>query len=483
MTDTMADSPLDVARSWVDDAEDRFMAHEEAQELEETLPRRVDMLRLNIGFCHNGTKSSRFTTLNFIPLALVEQLHPLDKFVNVYFLAAGALQLVSAITLTKGMPMIWLNVGILFIQDMITMAVDDAAKHRADRTTNQQRAQVLSANGTDFQEAAWADVRVGDVVRVGDRQAFPADLMLLRASDPEPGQCWVNTKPIDGETDIKLRVAPRATVEALSGAGERSGAEASEIQRVLSGYVLTEAPNEKVNDFTGQLFLDGAKPQLLDRQILLLRGCQLRSTDWILGLVMYTGRDTKANYGGEFTTKMKRANTLRLLNRDLSIIIAILMLVCTAGATANSLLVDYSAGAERWWYLPADALDGATEWSRHLGIYFLLEYMFMPTTLFVTMPLIQILTCLFISWDLGMYDAEQVEKPLPDKAQPTTPFSTGKKATLPDKEQPTTSSFSTGCALRSAHAQLVRRARSSISHILRHTTVCTLVHPPCESHP
>ena len=54
----------------------------------------------------------------------------------------------------------------------------------------------------------WADVMVGDVVRVMTREYFPADLLLLRASDP-PGQCWVNTKPLDGETDSKLRVAPK----------------------------------------------------------------------------------------------------------------------------------------------------------------------------------------------------------------------------------------------------------------------------------
>ena len=55
-------------------------------------------------------------------------------------------------------------------------------------------------------DCTWADVREGDVVRVDAKEAFPADLLLLKSS--AGSQCWVNTKPLDGETDMKLRLAP-----------------------------------------------------------------------------------------------------------------------------------------------------------------------------------------------------------------------------------------------------------------------------------
>ena len=87
----------------------------------------------------------------------------------------------------------------------------------------------------------WADVRVGDVVRVTDREAFPADLLLLRASDP-PGQCWSNTKPLDGESDLKLRVAPKLTAALLEGASRPE-----ELRQWLRGTVKCEAPNDKVS--------------------------------------------------------------------------------------------------------------------------------------------------------------------------------------------------------------------------------------------
>ena len=53
----------------------------------------------------------------------------------------------------------------------------------------------------------WREVEVGDVVRVRNRDTFPADLLLLASS--LGGQAWVNTKPVDGESDVKLRLAPK----------------------------------------------------------------------------------------------------------------------------------------------------------------------------------------------------------------------------------------------------------------------------------
>ena len=44
-----------------------------------------------------------------------------------------------------------------------------------------------------WRSSTWDDVRVGDVVRVNNREAFPADLLLLRSSSG--GQCWVRPPP------------------------------------------------------------------------------------------------------------------------------------------------------------------------------------------------------------------------------------------------------------------------------------------------
>jgi hypothetical protein len=47
---------------------------------------------------------------------------------------------------------------------------------------------------------------------------------------------------------------------------------------------------------------EGAKPVPLDASNLLLRGCALRNTEWVIGVVAYAGADTKAmlNNSGMF---------------------------------------------------------------------------------------------------------------------------------------------------------------------------------------
>ena len=46
------------------------------------------------------------------------------------------------------------------------------------------RLPAAAASAADFEKSRWADVRPGDVVKVFNNERFPADLLLLRASDP-----------------------------------------------------------------------------------------------------------------------------------------------------------------------------------------------------------------------------------------------------------------------------------------------------------
>ncbi|KAK1232561.1 putative aminophospholipid-translocase [Marasmius sp. AFHP31] len=49
-------------------------------------------------------------------------------------------------------------------------------------------------------------IRVGDLIRLEEDQRVPADLVLLKTSDTF-GTCFIRTDQLDGETDVKLRVA------------------------------------------------------------------------------------------------------------------------------------------------------------------------------------------------------------------------------------------------------------------------------------
>lgn len=58
----------------------------------------------------------------------------------------------------------------------------------------------------------WQDVRVGDLVHLSNNETVPADILLLRSSNPH-GVCYIDTCDLDGETNLKLREVARGFTE------------------------------------------------------------------------------------------------------------------------------------------------------------------------------------------------------------------------------------------------------------------------------
>ena len=51
-----------------------------------------------------------------------------------------------------------------------------------------------------------ASIHVGDIVRVDNGQGIPCDILILSTSDPT-GLAFVTTAGLDGETNLKVRLA------------------------------------------------------------------------------------------------------------------------------------------------------------------------------------------------------------------------------------------------------------------------------------
>ena len=77
----------------------------------------------------------------------------------------------------------------------------------ADAEENNNTAHVLQ--GDKFVDQQWRAVKVGDVLQVLENEAFPADMMILNTS--ADNICYVETKNLDGETNLKHKAAPLET--------------------------------------------------------------------------------------------------------------------------------------------------------------------------------------------------------------------------------------------------------------------------------
>ena len=121
-------------------------------------------------------------------------------------------------------------------------------------------------------------MRPGDLVRLELNSVIPADVILLRSSDPQ-NICFIETANLDGESNLKQKeivLDPDSLPFDLN---------------KFRYYLRAEQPNVDLGSFHGSIhhFDDPAKRSSAYMKNLLLRGCVLRNTDSIIGMVVYAG--------------------------------------------------------------------------------------------------------------------------------------------------------------------------------------------------
>ncbi|KAF9352980.1 hypothetical protein BGX26_009240 [Mortierella sp. AD094] len=91
-------------------------------------------------------------------------------------------------------------------RDLPQMDLDDLASNddpiKADKSA--------SVVQPEFVKEQWANLRVGDFIMLKNNQAVPADAIILSTSEAE-GSCFIETKDLDGETNLKTRVSLHET--------------------------------------------------------------------------------------------------------------------------------------------------------------------------------------------------------------------------------------------------------------------------------
>lgn len=60
-----------------------------------------------------------------------------------------------------------------------------------------------------FKQVKWRDIRVGQIIKVRENEYFPCDMLLLNTSLPK-GLCYIETKNLDGETNLKHKQAEKS---------------------------------------------------------------------------------------------------------------------------------------------------------------------------------------------------------------------------------------------------------------------------------
>ncbi|UYV75700.1 ATP10B, partial [Cordylochernes scorpioides] len=240
-----------------------------------------------------------------------------------------------------------------------------------------------------YVKTRWQDVRVGDLVHLSCNEAIPADIVLLRSKDPL-GLCYLETASLDGESSLKQRQTPHFLPQH------------KEIYEVAPKFHLEcEVPNNRIYHFIGCIVPENSERIPLNKENLLLRDCRVKNADFVEGIVVYAGHDTKTMLNNK-GPRYKRSKLECFMNRDVIWCIFLLLIICMGGAI-GTILWELT-------YPPNDLIPYFQTGEQNLGLsgfyaflsYIIIFQVIIPISLYVTIEIIKLGQVYLVEQDIDM---------------------------------------------------------------------------------
>ena len=266
----------------------------------------------------NQVRTSKYTLLSFLPRNLFEQFH---RFAYIYFLLIVILNQIPALAVFGRTASLFPLVFVLVLT-AIKDGYEDWGRHRSDKEENNRTSLVLQDG--HYKAKKWRRIQVGEMVKIHANETVPCDMVLLGTSDPS-GVAYVETLNLDGESNLKSRYARLETADKHPELGP------------VAGALICELPNRNIYEFTAYMDLSGVQIPLGPNNII-LRGCEVKNTAWVIGVVVYAGRETKAmlNSSG---AQSKRSRLEQYMNRETGWLVVFLIIICFIGGLGMGLWV------------------------------------------------------------------------------------------------------------------------------------------------
>ncbi|CAH6720416.1 probable phospholipid-transporting ATPase Dnf3p [[Candida] jaroonii] len=387
-------------------------------------------------YVSNAITSSKYSIYSFLPKQLRAQF---SKIANCYFMVVAIMQMIPSWS-TTGQYTTIIPLLIFMSISIAREGFDDWKRHKHDKEENNKKCwiikedldlrnfdtrsiatiitetiPVITVNSTVDQnqksqvedsshstsdlknynlkecKSKWRDIKVGNIIKIREDEWVPADILILSAlNESDADTAFVETMALDGETNLKSKNPPAELSNILS--------KASGLKN-FNDLVTVEDPNTDLYNFEGLINVDG-ETHALGPDNVIYRGSILRNTKSVLGLVIFTGEETKIRMNNIKNPRTKAPKLQRNIN-----FIVIFMVFVVASLSAFSTMAQrllYAENEQKAWYLyEQDAGVAAT-----LMGFIIMYNTLIPLSLYVTMEIIKVGQLLLLQCDIDMYHKE-----------------------------------------------------------------------------
>ena len=354
---------------------------------------------------NNNITTTKYNLITFLPKGLFYQFSRLS---NVYFLFTAIIQsipIISPLTsLTAIVPLIFV-LGVSMIREII----EDLSRHNYDNLNNGEEVIVLREN--KFVKAMSSTLRHGEIILLYENKSIPADMILIDSGFSE-GTCYVETSSLDGEKTLKLKISNKYTQGFIS--NDINVKNNKNIEKFIQigkyffgGYVKINSPNADLNYVNGTIHaLFQKNGEQIEQDIalstneFLLKGSILKNTNWIIGIVVYTGMSNKIILNSK-KPRMKMSKVEKRLNYYLLFIFSFLIACCSLCSINHHF--HYYKHQKFYDNFILMENNPNTESFINFFTYFLLLNTMIPISLIVSTEIIKLIQGIFMTWDILLY--------------------------------------------------------------------------------
>ena len=343
----------------------------------------------NSKFADNNISTTKYSWLTFIPKNLFEQFH---RFANLYFLFIVILNWVPSISAfgreISMLPLIFV-LGVTALKDIF----EDRRRYLSDKRVNNYTCRVYKGQVGRYVKTLWKDVKVGDMVHLSVNEMIPADIVVLRSSD-EHGLCYIDTQNLDGETNLKQREVPRGFVD------RQQNFQPQDFRSSLE----CDLPTTKIYRFNGTIIHPTGERVPVGKDNLLLRECVLKNTDFIEGMVVYAGKESKAMLNND-GPRYKRSKLEMQMNRDVIWCVCLLLVMCLMGAIGTAVwLGKFTQYVPFLNTLTFEETQPVWEGFLVFWTFVILLQVIIPMSLYVTIEMTKLCQIYLMHQDIRMWD-------------------------------------------------------------------------------